>query len=74
MTIFAFTLVLSAMLFPPKPGSDMVEEEPQPTTHKRALVTAGLVEGVNCSGRTASEEAVFGEDCYGVDEENGHWI
>ena len=68
LIIFALTLVLSCAPLPPKEASFW--ELPHPTSNLLVWVLEGRS---GCCGNTPREEAVFGEDGYGVDEEDGDW-
>lgn len=70
LIIFDLMLVLSCMP-PPKEGSDCWDE-PQPTVLRVSFGRLGF--GQSAKGRrTSSEESIFGEYCYGVYEQDGHF-
>lgn len=72
LIILALMLVWSCIPPPPKEGSEAAPEEPQPTGV--GMLVGGDRERRELERRTSREEAVFGEDCYGVYEEDGDYI
>lgn len=77
LIVFAFTLVLSYDA--PKPGSACVRPHPtRKSKHIRYLSRENARSRVSCDwggngGRTASEEAILGQDSNGVDDEDDDW-
>ena len=70
LIILALILVLSCIPPPPNDGS-MLWLEPHPTV--RELVSLAFEERT-ARKRTACEEAIFGEYCYGIDKEDRDYV